>query len=380
MQAKSFQATDLTDLEKQIISAQSDGYSPTLALIFSAIDIGLPAVVELFKKYKIDIVGCSTSGEISNSACFENAAVGLFFDLDRALYRIHAVSTTEKSLYSACFETGKIVNETFKNPAVLLLSGGVSIDAEQLVYGLRDGVGREIPFFGGQAGDNMRLEATYAFSNDVMTSNGIACLILDNDRVEVRGLATSGWESIGDLNTITRAEGNIVYEINGERALDVFLKYFGFFSNAVDANNDFGSVSAQYPMQIERENGISVLRTPLFVKEEEGALILGGAVREGEKFRFSISPGFEVIEKTVNQFGDLAQKVQDPDAVVLFSCKGRHFALGPLLEEEVEGLYKHWNAPMAGFLTYGEIGTPDGGVCEFHNETCSLVLLKERLN
>ena len=380
MQAKSFKASSIGDLENQILLAKSDGYNPTLALIFSAVGIGLDAIPEVFKKHGIDLIGCSTSGEISNAVCLENMVVGLLFDLKKEHFRIHAASTEDKSLYSCCFEAGKIAGASFKNPAVLLLSGGVSIDAEQLVYGLRDGVGREIPLFGGQAGDNMRLESTFAFSNEVMTNNGIACLILDNDRVEVRGLATSGWEAIGDVNVITKAEGNVVYEINHQPALDVFLKYFGFFSNKVDPNNDFSSISAQYPMQIERENGIRVLRTPLFVLADEKALILGGAIREGEKFRFSISPGFDVIEKTVKEFGQFAQKVQDPDAVVLFSCKGRHFALGPLLEEEVEGLYNHWKAPMAGFLSYGEIGTPDGGICEFHNETCSLVLLKERMN
>ncbi len=380
MQAKSFYAKNLEQLEGQIAAAQSDGYKPTLALIFTAIDIGLENIILLFKRHQIDIIGCSTSGEISNASCYENAVVGLFFDLDRAFYRIHASSTLDKSLYSSCFEAGQIADSAFSNPAAILLSGGVSIDAEQLVYGMRDGVGREIPLFGGQAGDNMKLEATWAFSNDVMTDNGIACLILDNDRVEVRGLATSGWEAIGDQNTITRADGNVVYEINGEPALDVFLKYFGFFSNSPDPNNDFASVSAQYPLQMERDNGVTVLRTPLFVNTDEKALILGGAVREGERFRFSISPGFDVIDKTINEFSGLAREVQNPDAVVLFSCKGRHFALGPLLEEEVEGVFNHWRAPMAGFLTYGEIGTPDGGVCEFHNETCSLVLLKERAN
>ena len=35
-------------------------------------------------------------------------------------------------------------------------------------------------------------------------------------------------------------------------------------------------------------------------------------------------------------------------------------------------------APMIGFFSYGEIGNVKGGACDFHNETCSLVLLKER--
>jgi hypothetical protein len=52
--------------------------------------------------------------------------------------------------------------------------------------------------------------------------------------------------------------------------------------------------------------------------------------------------------------------------------------LGPLIEQENEGLHKIWNAPMAGFFTYGEYGNGLDNKYKFHSTTCSWVALKEK--
>ena len=92
----------------------------------------------------------------------------------------------------------------------------------------------------------------------------------------------------------------------------------------------------------------------------------------------SISPGVEVIDQTIAELTDFLHDTTDADALILFSCKGRHAALGPFLADEIEGIYNHWQKPMIGFLSYGEIGNVRNGVCEFHNETCSLLAIKEK--
>ena len=133
-----------------------------------------------------------------------------------------------------------------------------------------------------------------------------------------------------------------------------------------------------YPIQIIRANDYTILRSLFFVNEAEGTLVLAGGVEEGDKFRFSNPPGFEAIEQTIEEFGTLKRDIPEADAIILFSCKGRHGAFGPMLEEEIEGLYRYWEAPLVGFLSYGEFGNTINGTSEFHNESCSLVLLKEK--
>jgi hypothetical protein len=112
--------------------------------------------------------------------------------------------------------------------------------------------------------------------------------------------------------------------------------------------------------------------------EEEKTLILAGGVKQGDKFRFSISPGFEVIDQTIQEFGHLQYEEPKTDLIVLFSCKGRHAAIGPLIEDEIVGINNYWDAPLIGFFSYGEFGNVKNGKSDFHNETCSLVLIREQ--
>jgi hypothetical protein len=68
----------------------------------------------------------------------------------------------------------------------------------------------------------------------------------------------------------------------------------------------------------------------------------------------------------------------EADAMVLFSCKARHIALGPLVGKEIQGLKDVWNVPMVGYFTYGEFGRAQTSRQEFHNITCSWVAIKEK--
>ena len=69
--------------------------------------------------------------------------------------------------------------------------------------------------------------------------------------------------------------------------------------------------------------------------------------------------------------------LHEADAMMIFSCIGRLEHLGPMAEAEITGLKEVWNVPIAGFFTYGEFGTPEGGHADFHGTTCSWVALKE---
>ena len=338
----------------------------------------LDELCAVFESFNIQHCGCTTAGEICDTTLEENSISVLLMDMDPEHFEFFFQDSSDDTVYQCAYNMGDAARNTFTNPALLIMSGGLGIDAEQIIFGMKDGVGKEIPAFGGLAGDDLQLKETLAFCNGKITSNGLAAIIINNDAVVVEGMATSGWEAIGTAHTITKAKGNVVYEINDEPALDVFIRYFGFFDNVAGNGKQMSTLSAQYPLQILKEAGHSVLRSPMVANEEDKSLVLFGGVRAGDKFRFSISPGFEVIDQTIKEFGSLKNKTTEADALLLFSCKGRQAALGPLLDNEINGIYQYWQKPMIGFLSYGEIGNVENGKCEFHNETCSLVILRRK--
>ncbi len=379
MKSKSFSVKNIQALNTQLDQVHTEGFKPTVAIVFSAVCHKLSDLSSAFGRYNIDLVGCSSAGEIHKGKVIEEGIVVLLMEMQASYFKIQTIDTEEQSPYQMAHAMGKFAVDSFENPAAFVFSGGIAMDSEQVIFGMKDGARKEIPIYGGAAGDDLSMTKTLAFSNNWISDNGLVCMVVDTEKISVTGLATSGWEAIGIVNTITKSEGNVIHAINEKPALDVFINYFGFFGNELSGGGPkLETISGQYPLQIMREGGYSILRSPLIADEKNRTLIMAGGVKEGDKFRFSISPGFEVIEKTIAEFGHLKDKVAEADAMFLISCKGRHTALGPMVEDEIQGIHNYWNAPMVGFFAYGEIGNMKNGTCEFHNETCVMVILKEK--
>jgi small ligand-binding sensory domain FIST len=106
---------------------------------------------------------------------------------------------------------------------------------------------------------------------------------------------------------------------------------------------------------------------------------MNGLINSGDKIRFTLPPDFEVVETVSKDAEQIMQtEIPDADALIMFSCMGRLGAFGPLAGEEIEGIKKSFNVPMAGFFCYGEFGRATGGSNEFHNMTCCWLALKEK--
>lgn len=367
-------STSLQELEFQLKETIKNEFQPTLAIIFASLKCDLPKLNAIVDAHGIDIIGASTAGEITDKDINSGSISIMLLDISRDVYQIQHKSAS----YSNSLEIGKsIVNQAiFSNPAYVLVFS-LAVNGEDLIEGITS-VSKNLPtIFGGMAGDDMAMTQTFTFTNKEIADDGITVLVLDNDKIEVEGMALCGWQPIGIENTITKSENNIIYQINNQPALKVVKSYFGdFMGNKIGAD-DIPLGYAQYPLQIIRDNSY-VLRAAMHGIEEDDSLLMAGAVREGDKFRFSVAPGFEIIDETIEGFQKFAAKKPEADAVLMFSCVARHMSLGPMIEDEIEGVYDVWKKPMIGFFTYGEVGQHKDQISQYYNETCSLVLLREK--
>ena len=377
MISKSYHCASIPALKQVLAEANSTNFKPSLGIVFCTIDFDLEQIRASFMMHNIALVGCTTAGEIIDNVLHEKSLALLLLDVDPSVFRIKLTEYKEQDMISAAVEIGDFVKDSFENPGVLLMSGGLAIDAQRLVQGISATLSKPLPIYGGLAGDDLEMLRTIAFTHEKTTENGAASLVFDTDRVEMTGLAISGWEPIGGVNVITKAEGNQVFEINGEPAYDVFVRYFGL-TEAETKHDQLIGVQTNYPLQMLREGGKSILRSPLLIHRDSKSISLAASVQVGDCFRFSTSPGFEVIEQTIEGFKALKNATPEADALVVFSCKGRHGAFGPMLNKEIKGIYDYWKKPLIGFLSYGEIANLGADSIEFHNETCAAVILKEK--
>lgn len=375
MKKITFHADSQLELLARIRAACAGGLKPTLGILFCSVDLGVADTAKALAEFPFPFFACSSCGEIftdaEKSRALENCAVVSLLEMPAGSFQVKLIDGAgldSSALGAAVGNWGKSV---FKNPAFLLAVSGIKRDGEQVVHGLLGEFPEQVPLFGGLAGDDAKFKETFAFTNGNLTSDGAVACVFDAGRVSVEGLATSGWVGLGAPKTVTAAEGNVVFSIDGEPALDIYKKYLDI------RDVDLPGIGMEYPLQVMREDGTHVLRAVVGVDYDRHALIFAGAVPQGAQVRFSSSPGFETVDHARRDFETFAKAGgPSPDLLIFFSCIARHAALGPMVEDEIRAAQRIWNAPGLGFFTYGEIGRNLVGRCDFYNETCALVLLR----
>ena len=379
MEIKTIKGHFFTEFEQRLSLALHNEFKPDFAFVFCSVSQNLNQISKLFHDFGIEFLGATTAGEIYETEVAEKSIVAMLMKLPSGAYSkiYNDRSNNKNTLREVGYDIGQKALNEYKNPSVIVLSGGMRANGEKLVNGLLESNVSGNSIFGALAGDDLKMQETYVFSDEGITNNGVAALILDGDKILASGVATSGWESIGTEKIITRSKGNVVYGIDNAPAIDVFLKYFDKSKDRLVENDLVVNELAQYPLHVMRENNYRVLRAPLLADQERGALIFSGTVEQGARIKFSIPPGFETIESTIQDIIKMKDRLPEVDALIMFSCKARHQALGPLVEEEIESIKNTWGAPLIGFFSYGEIGSTNSHSCDFHNETISLVALKE---
>jgi len=385
MKARSIYGKSPEEIQTALKVAIGDDFIPNLAIVFISIKQDRKAVTEILAKHDIDVFGATSCGEFVDGHQSKGEIAILLMDLSRDSYAIVFEDMGERSIQAAAEQVASFALSKFVNPALIVCSTGVStpgelFDGTALVHELSEAVGREKIFFGGMAGDDFELNETAVFTQNLETNHGLVALVLDSDRVSLNGMAITGWKKLGISRKVTRSKGKFLYSIDGNPAVDMYLRYLGKDKEGVGLDFDvLNELSFDYPFIVERENSDEILiKSPMSIDREENALVMDMVMKEGEKFWFSVPPDFDIVQEIIDEATDVKNAAGvDADALLVFSCAGREPALGPLVTMENEGLAEVWNSPMAGFFTYGEFGRAKNGQQHFHSTACCWVALKE---
>lgn len=377
MKAKSIKGKVTEDIKAALEKSMADGFRPTVAVVFIANENEQKNIVNLLSEKEIQIFGASTGDNFVDGEIESHAIVILLLDINPAYFHLSIKGTEEGNMREIAEQIGKAALNKFKKPAFLVVSGGLTVDGDEVLEGIEKACGKGTTIFGGLAADFLRMERTYVFTNDKLSDRGLLALILDENKISLNGRAVGGWKPMGMERIITKSDGNIVYTIDNEPALDFISRYAGM--KDIDTNNALNFlISSNFQLQLKRENKHPVMRTPMQANTEDRSIVFAGSLPEGSKVRLCLLPGFEVVEEALNRFTEYKNEQSEADALIMFSCAGRQLTLGPYVSEEIDGIKKIWNSPMAGFFCYGEIGRVVSNQHEFHNMTCSLAMLKEK--
>lgn len=261
--------------------------------------------------------------------------------------------------------------------AVLALADGLLVNGPEFVRGLVSCLPPGVPLAGGMAADGTHFGRTWVVAERTLRSDAATVVGLYGERLEVHTACEGGSVGFGPRRRVTHAEGNVVFELDGQPALRLYEQFLGDCAGALP-----GSAS-HFPLTVYREsqNEAPIIRYVLGIDRERQSITLAGDVPMDSFVQLSRSGRGELLRAADQVAGDLGVWAHRSAPVLnlLVSCIGRRVVLGEQTDEEVEIVADELppDSCQVGFYSYGEISGTECVRCEMHNMTLALTSLRE---
>lgn len=324
------------------------------------------------------LLGCSTAGEITADGVDDGTCTitAINFEESRLCQGSTRLAGMDDS-FAAGQRLGKQLAAADLK-AVLLFGPGVKINGSALVNGMSSVIGAVIPITGGLAGDGGAFKETFTLDSDGVSTDRVVAVGLCSPGLKFAHGSFGGWEPFGPTRKVTRCAGNILYELDGEPALDIYRRYLGEHAKGLPASG----LLFPFSMLGEDHNALGIIRTILGIDEANGSLVLAGEIIPDGFLRLMHASTDKLVNGAEAAAEAAASMMHAPgeSLAILVSCVGRKLVMGERVDEEVEavGDVLGHHAVLTGFYSYGEISpfTP-GASCKLHNQTMTITCLSE---
>lgn len=318
----------------------------------------------------------STSGEIIGTQVYDDsiAVTAIYFERTTIETAITSIEEISDSRAAGARLGQSLPASGLRN--VLVISDGHGVNGSDLVQGLQESLPAGTILTGGLAGDGARFEQTLVGLNEEPQQGRIAAIGFYGEALSITYGSVGGWDSFGPERLITKSKGNVLYELDGKPALDIYKLYLGEYAD------ELPGAGLHFPLSIRTgDPRESLVRTILAMNEKERSLTFAGNMPEGSFARLMKANTDRLIEGALHAAqSSIDGKKTPPGLAILISCVGRKLVLNQRVEEEVEVVRSVYGAQPAitGFYSYGEISpTFNFMKCELHNQTMTITTLSE---
>lgn len=369
---------------------------PHLVLVFASLEAmeALDATQAQALMPRAQWVGCSTAGEISQDGVDDGSIVVTAMRFDQPAFR---VVSTELADMADSLAAGQRLAAMLTQPDlqhVLVFGQGADINGSALVDGLSSGLAASVVVSGGLAGDAGRFTGARVWGPAGISATQLVAIGFDGPNWLISHGSMGGWQRFGPVRTVTRSDGNVLQELDGERALDIYRRYLGDYAEQLPASG----LLFPWSVQAEDPEAEGTTRTLLGINEAEGSLVMAGDIPSGARLQL-MHASVDALVDAAQEAASVAQKGMVPGAeatpvvarhsadpggqtlALLVSCVGRKLVMGARVDDEVEAVAQALGAhtTLAGFYSNGEISPHNTGVeCKLHNQTMTITLLRER--
>ena len=351
---------------------------PHLLLLFVSPDFGpkKDVISHLNRKYPDAIVfGCSSAGEISDVIVKDNTISLTAIEFDKTCLKLVSVKVNKMNdSFKAGVNIGRMLSDKHLKH-VMVLSDGLKVNGVDLTSGIKSNL-LNTSVTGGMAGDGEDFEKTFVIRNNEILENAVLGLGFYGDSLNVSYSAKGGWDGFGIERLVTKSKKNVLYELDGKPALEIYKNILG-----EDAKK-LPSSGLLFPVNMKKgKDDIAVVRGISGINEKDKSLIFGVNIQEGVSLRLMKGN----IDRLITGAKESAVSAcitlkENSELVIVISCIGRRLVLKQLVEEEIEIIRNVVgdNPKITGFYSYGEIAPlEDVSLCELHHQTMTITTLSE---
>ena len=364
----------IAEVLEQCLTALADS-KPQAAILLAALDFDHAEILRHIHQTfpGIQLIGGTTDGEISSVLEFQqDSLVLMLLCSDEVEFHTAIGRQVSSNPIAIAQQTVQFAQAQTSNPIALCITTPESLTTSGLLIleGLQKALGAEVPIVGGTTCDQWQFQQTYQFFGEEVLSDALPILLLSGPVLWGHGVAT-GWTPVGKKGQVTKVDGNVLHEVNGQTVLEFYRDYLGdirpspayrlavfephqesWYMRSSNGSYDPDSGSITFFADIPLESEVQVVRS----NRDEMVTSANSSMQQALQHY----PGTQ------------------PTVALLFSCTGRMRVLGTRTKEEYQVLKQAIPSGMtcAGFYTYGEIApSRSNGTAQFHNETFVTLLL-----
>jgi hypothetical protein len=327
------------------------------------------------------LLGCSTGGQVNNDDICDDEIVAAAIGFDATRLKLCRQDIGGPQQSKSCGEAiGRALNAD-DLAGVFVLSDGLNVNGSELVGGITSAIGAKIPLTGGLAGDGADFQETLVGADCAPRSRVVAGIGFYGSAIRIGHGSAGGWDVFGPRRQVTRSVGNVLFELDGEPALDLYERYLG-----PDEAKELPGSALLFPIQVHDPSQLksAVVRTVLAVDRAARSMTFAGDVPQGwtaQLMRGNIDRLTAGAAEAARQARTgLGVNGHDRHVSILVSCIGRRLLMGQRTIDEAEAAGAELGADnlRLGFYSYGEISPhPNSGRCELHNQTMTVTTLAE---
>ena len=318
----------------------------------------------------------STSGEIMGEQVFDNTISLTAINFEKTELKIATLNISE---VANSIEAGKKLAENLNSEKlkhVFVLSDGLKVNGSELVKGFNSVLKSNISVTGGLAGDAAKFEKTLVGINQAPGEGVVVAIGFYGDNVRVGHGSAGGWDPFGPERVVTKSTGNVLFELDGQSALQLYKTYLG------DKASGLPGTGLLFPLSLkEKGSTTSVVRTLLAVNEADQSMTFAGDIPQGCIAQLMKANFDRLIDASIGVAEKNLEKLKcDAELAILISCVGRKLVLGQRIDEEVEEVRGVLGdkTSIIGFYSYGEISPLTAAdSCQLHNQTMTITTISE---